>query len=146
VDARLKLNSGACFDIDVSSGHSITIDGSPEIGGENRGARPMELVLAGLGGCTAMDVLEILKKSRQQVTDVQIKLNAERAEKPPRVFTQIDIHYLVSGYNLREKTVQRAVDLSAEKYCSASIMIGKTATLRHTVEIVQLTPEDGITS
>lgn len=138
MDAQLNFNKGASFDIDVGSGHSITIDGSAEIGGKNLGARPMELVLAGLGGCTAMDVLEILKKSRQQVTDVKIRLHAERAETPPRVFTEIDIHYIVSGHDLNEKKVQRAVDLSAEKYCSASIMIAKTATLRHTVELVQL--------
>lgn len=140
MDAHLSFNKGASFDIEVGSGHSITIDGSPEIGGENQGARPMELVLAGLGGCTAMDVLEILRKSRQQVTDIKIQLHAQRAEKPPRVFTEIDIRYIVSGHGLSEKSVQRAVDLSAEKYCSASIMIGKTATLRHTVELVQLEP------
>ncbi len=143
MDTELKLKDGVCFDIEVGSGHSITIDGSPDIGGSNRGARPMELVLAGLGGCTAMDVLEILRKSRQNVTDVQIKLHAQRAEQPPRVFTEIDVHYVVTGHGLSEKAVQRAVSLSAEKYCSASIMIGKTATLRHTIELVQLDAADG---
>lgn len=138
MNAELKYQGGACFDISVGSGHSIVIDGSPDIGGEDRGARPMELVLAGLGGCTAMDVLEILRKSRQQVEDVKIRLSAERAEKPPRVFTKIHIHYLISGRDLKEKTVQRAVDLSAEKYCSASIMIGKTATLTHSIELLEV--------
>jgi len=138
VNAELQFQGGACFDIAVGSGHSIVIDGSPDLGGENRGARPMELVLAGMGGCTAMDVLEILRKSRQQVDDVKIRLTAERAPEPPRVFTDIHIHYIISGRDLKEKAVQRAVDLSAEKYCSASIMIAKTAKLSHTIELKEV--------
>lgn len=107
------------------SGHDVVIDGPPDHGGQNAGARPMELVLMGLGGCASFDVMSILKKTRQDVTDCRAELNAERADAVPAVFTRIHLHFVVTGRNLKESHVQRAVALSAEKYCSASIMLEK---------------------
>jgi putative redox protein len=120
------------------SGHSIVIDGPPEAGGENAGIRPMELVLVGLGACTSFDVVSILKKSRQDVTDCHAELEAERADDIPQVFTRIHVHFVISGRKLKSKQVERAVNLSAEKYCSASIMIGKTAHITHDFEIIDV--------
>ena len=117
------------------SGHSVVMDGPPELGGHNLGIRPMEMVLLGMGGCTAIDVLNILKKARQAVIDCVVELDAERAPTDPKVFTRIQVHFIVSGRNLNEHQVERAVQLSAEKYCSASIMLGKTAEIIHTFEL-----------
>lgn len=118
------------------SGHSIVMDGAPEMGGRDLGIRPMEMLLIGMGGCTAFDVIHILKKARQDVTDCVAELNAERAESEPKVFTRIHVHFIVSGRNLSEKHVGRAIELSASKYCSASIMLGKTAEITHDYEII----------
>ena len=118
------------------SGHSLVIDGPPDKGGENTGMRPMELVLMGLGACASFDVVSILKKSRADIDDCRTELSAERAEEIPQVFTQIHLHFVVTGRDLTEKQVARAINLSAEKYCSASIMIGKTAAITHDFEIV----------
>lgn len=136
--AKLKLREGVSFEATGDSGHTIITDGPPEFGGQNRGSRPMELVLMGLGACTAFDVLLILRKSRQNVSDCQVELEAERAETPPKVFTRIHVHFIVSGKDLKDAMVQRAIDLSAEKYCSASIMLGKTANITHDYEIIQV--------
>ena len=122
------------------SGHSVVIDGPPAAGGENAGIRPMELVLMGLGACTSFDVMTILKKSRQDVVDCHTELEAERAEEIPQVFTRIHVHFVVTGNNLKARHVERAVNLSAEKYCSASIMLAKTATITHDFEIVEAHP------
>jgi len=119
------------------SGHSVVIDGPPEHGGRNLGIRPMELLLQGLGGCTAFDVMMILKKARQPVTDCVLEIEAERAETEPKVFTKIHIHFIVSGTGVSEKHVQRAIDLSAEKYCSASIMLGQVAEITHDFELIE---------
>jgi putative redox protein len=119
------------------SGHSIVIDGPPQAGGENAGIRPMELVLMGLGACASFDVVSILKKSRQDVTDCRAELEAERADEIPQVFTRIHVHFVISGHGLKAGHVARAVSLSAEKYCSASIMIGKTAEITHDFEIIE---------
>jgi putative redox protein len=119
------------------SGHSVVIDGPPSGGGENAGIRPMELVLMGLGACTSFDVMTILKKSRQDILDCQTELEAERAEEVPQVFTRIHVHFVVTGRNLKRKQVERAVNLSAEKYCSASIMLAKTAVITHNFEIIE---------
>lgn len=119
----------------ADSGHEITIDGPPALGGENTGMRPMEMVLLGVGGCSAMDVMHILKKSRQTVTDCKIELDATRAETDPKVFTDIHMTFIVSGENLSEKHVARAVELSAEKYCSASIMLQASVNITHSHEI-----------
>ena len=119
------------------SGHSITMDGPPEIGGDNLGVRPMEMLLLGVAGCTMIDVVTTLKKMRQELTHCETKVNAERADDHPKVFTDIHIHFLVKGNDLDSKKVEKAITLSAEKYCSASIMIGKTASITHTFEIIK---------
>ena len=118
------------------SGHSITMDGPPEIGGENLGVRPMEMLLLGVAGCTMIDVVTTLKKMRQDLTNCETKLSAERAEEHPKVFTNIHIQFTVKGQDLDPKKVEKAITLSAEKYCSASIMLGKTASITHDFEIV----------
>ena len=118
------------------SGHSITMDGPPEIGGENLGVRPMEMLLLGVAGCTMIDVVTTLKKMRQDLTNCETKLSAERAEEHPKVFTDIHIQFIVKGQDLDPKKVEKAITLSAEKYCSASIMLGKTASITHDFEIV----------
>jgi putative redox protein len=120
------------------SGHSVVMDGAPEAGGRNMGVRPMEMLLLGLGGCTAFDVVSILRKSRQQMVDCEVELEAERAEDIPRVFTKIHVHFIVRGKNLDEKKVARAVELSADKYCSASRMLAKVAVISHDLEVVNL--------
>jgi putative redox protein len=119
------------------SGHSITMDGPPEIGGENLGVRPMEMLLLGVAGCTMIDVVTTLKKMRQDLTNCETKLSAERADEHPKVFTDIHIQFIVKGQDLDPKKVEKAITLSAEKYCSASIMLGKTASITHDFEIVE---------
>ena len=119
------------------SGHSITMDGPPEIGGENLGVRPMEMLLLGVAGCTMIDVVTTLKKMRQDLTNCETKLSAERADEHPKVFTDIHIQFIVKGQDLDPKKVEKAIILSAEKYCSASIMLGKTASITHDFEIVE---------
>ena len=119
------------------SGHSITMDGPPEIGGDNLGVRPMEMLLLGVAGCTMIDVVTTLKKMRHELTHCETKVNAERADDHPKVFTDIHIHFLVKGNDLDSKKVEKAITLSAEKYCSASIMLGKTASISHDFEILE---------
>lgn len=133
--ARVKWIEGVAWMAEADSGHGLIIDGSPAIGGRNLGPRPMELVLAGLGGCTAMDVIEILRKQRQDVTDCVIEVDAERAETVPKVFTRIQLHYIVTGRGLKPAAVERAVKLSAEKYCSVSAMLQSTASIDHSFEV-----------
>lgn len=135
--AEVKWAGDARFDGISETGHTIIMDGAPEFGGQNQGCRPMELLLLGMGGCSAFDVVLILRKSRQEITDCVVRLEATRAETEPKVFTKIHAHFVVTGKNLSEKHVDRAVHLSAEKYCSASIMLGKTAELTHDFEIVE---------
>ena len=117
------------------SGHAVVMDGPPELGGHNLGPRPMEMLLMGLGGCPAIDVVNILRKSRQDLRDCEVQLEAQRADSDPKVFTEIHVHFILSGKNLSAKHVERAIQLSAEKYCSASIMLGQTARITHTFEI-----------
>ncbi|MCU7876978.1 MAG: OsmC family protein [Candidatus Thiodiazotropha sp. (ex Lucinoma borealis)] len=117
------------------SGHAVVMDGPPEHGGRNLGVRPMEMLLLGMGGCAEFDVLAILKKSRQQVTGCVVELEAQRAEQDPKIFTHIHAHFIVTGKTLSEKHVARAITLSAEKYCSASLMLGKSAEITHDYEI-----------
>ena len=119
------------------SGHSITMDGPSEIGGENLGVRPMEMLLLGVAGCTMIDVVTTLQKMRQDLMHLKTKVNAERADDHPKVFTEIHIQFLVKGKDLDSKKVEKAISLSAEKYCSASIMLGKTATITHDFEIIE---------
>lgn len=136
--ATIKWVDNVMFVGQSGSGHSIVIDGPPAAGGENAGIRPMELMLVGLGACTSFDVVTILKKSRQDVTDCRAELEAERADEVPQVFTRIHVHFVVSGNKLKSKQVERAVSLSAEKYCSASIMMAKTAKITHDFEIIEV--------
>ncbi len=117
------------------SGHSITMDGPTEIGGENLGVRPMEMLLLGLAGCTMIDVVTTLKKMRQDLSHCETKISAERANEHPKVFTDIHIHFIVKGKNIDSKKVDKAITLSAEKYCSASIMLGKTTKITHDFEV-----------
>ena len=119
------------------SGHSITMDGPIEIGGENLGVRPMEMLLLGVAGCTMIDVVTTLKKMRQNLTHCETKISAERADEHPKVFADIHIHFIVQGKDLDSKKVDKAITLSAEKYCSASIMLGKTANITHDFEVIE---------
>ena len=119
------------------SGHTITMDGPPESGGENLGVRPMEMLLLGVAGCTMIDVVTTLKKMRQDLSHLETKINAERATDHPKVFTDIHIQFILKGQNLDKKKVDKAITLSAEKYCSASIMLGETATITHDFEVIE---------
>ena len=136
--ARVKWVEGMAFMAESASGHAMVMDGAPDIGGRNRGPRPMEMVLMGAGGCTSIDVVMILQKSRQDVTDCQVELTAERAEDHPKVFTRIHFHFIVKGRKLKPEVVERAINLSAEKYCSATIMLAKTAAITHDYEIIEV--------
>ena len=136
MEARIKWIENAAFSVESGSGHAIVVDGPPDIGGRNLGARPMELMLMSVGACSAVDVVHILKKARQPVSDVQVEVKGTRAETDPKVFTAIHLHFIVSGAGLGAKHVERAVKLSAEKYCSASIMLGRAgAAVTHDFEI-----------
>jgi putative redox protein len=133
---RIKLVEGVTFLGESESGHSIVMDGPPDSGGRNLGPRPMETVLLGTGGCTAYDVVHILRKGRHPITDCAVEIEAERAAEDPKVFTRIHFHFKVTGRGLRHEAVERALHLSAEKYCSASIMLAKTATITHDFELI----------
>ena len=133
--ARIKWVQDATFVGESGSGHALVMDGPPEHGGRNLGVRPMEMLLLGMGGCTAFDVVHILRRSREAVSDCVAELEAERAAEEPKVFTSIHVHFIVTGRQLSQKRVARAVELSAQKYCSASIMLGKTARITHDYEI-----------
>lgn len=129
--------SGMSFRAQTGSGHLVTMDGAPEGGGHNLAPRPMEMVLAGTGGCTAYDVVLILKRGREDVRGCDVTLQAERAETDPKVFTRINFHFVVTGKNLKHAAVERAIHLSHDKYCSATIMMAKTATITTSFEIVE---------
>ena len=137
MECTVRWHNGMSFIAETGSGHLVPMDGAPEAGGRNLAPRPMEMVLAGTGACTAFDVVLILKRSRQEITGCEARLSAERAETDPKVFTKINFHFVVTGHGLKSETVERAIKLSAEKYCSASIMLGKTAEITHTWEIVE---------
>ncbi len=134
--ARVKWIENSTFVAQSGSGHAVVLDGPPEAGGQNLGVRPMEMVLMGLGGCTAFDVVDILKKKREQVSGCVVEIEAERAETTPKVFTKIHVRYIVTGKDIKEESVKRAVELSAEKYCSVSLMLGKTAAMTHDYQIL----------
>ena len=135
---RIKWLDHMSFVGESDSGHSVVMDSAAEAGGRNLGIRPMEMLLLGLGGCTAFDVISILKKSRQSVADCEVDIEAERADSIPRVFTKIHVHFIVSGDELDPDKVGRAVGLSADKYCSASRMLGKVAEITHDFEVRQV--------
>ena len=136
--ARVKWVEDATFLGESGSGHAIVMDGPPDHGGRNLGVRPMEMLLLGLGGCTMFDVMMILTKARQDVRDCIVEIEAERAEEEPKVFTKIHAHFRVIGKGLKEDRVKRAIELSSEKYCSASIMLGAMAEITHDYEIEEV--------
>lgn len=138
--ARIKWVQDVMFLGESGSGHSVVMDGAPDAGGRNLGVRPMEMLLLGLGGCSAFDVMLILKRGREAVTDCVVDIEAERATTDPKIFTKIQMHYTVTGHALDRKKVERAVQLSAEKYCSASAIVAKTAELTHTITLVESQP------
>jgi putative redox protein len=133
--ARVKLVEGITFVAESGSGHAVVMDASPEVGGRDLGARPMEMLLMGAGGCSAIDVVHILRKARQDMVDCVVELDAERAAEDPKVFTRIHMHYIVTGRSLNPAQVERAIKLSKEKYCSATIMLAKTAEVTSDYEI-----------
>ncbi|HSW82046.1 MAG TPA: OsmC family protein [Usitatibacter sp.] len=133
--ARIKLSEGMTFVAESGSGHAVVVDAAPDNGGKDLGARPMELVLMGTGACTAIDVMHILRKARQPVTDCVVELEADRAQEDPKVFTAIRLRYIVTGHGLATAQVERAIRLSKEKYCSATIMLAKTAQVTFDFEV-----------
>ena len=135
--ARIKWVQDVTFLGESGSGHAVVMDGPPEDGGRNLGVRPMEMLLLGAGGCTSFDVVSILKKSRQAISDCYVELDAERAETDPKVFIRIHMHFVVTGKDIKPEAVEKAIKLSAEKYCSASIMLGQTAAITHDFEVIQ---------
>jgi len=138
MECRVKwIDGGMSFLAETGSNHAFVMDGAPEAGGRNLAPRPMEMLLAGTGGCTAFDVVTILKKGRHAITGCEVSLQAERAETEPKVFTRIHFHFRISGKRLKPDAVARAIELSKDKYCSASIMLGKTASITHDSEIVE---------
>ncbi|MBA3695368.1 MAG: OsmC family protein [Methylotenera sp.] len=139
MQVKIKWIDGVSFVGESETGHSVVLDGAPENGGRNIGMRPMEMLLIGMGSCTAFDVVTILKKARQPITDCVAEIDAARADEIPKVFTQIHVHFVVTGTGLNETQVERAIKLSAEKYCSASIMLSKACEITHDFEI--RTPE-----
>ncbi|HEB82168.1 MAG TPA: OsmC family protein [Gammaproteobacteria bacterium] len=135
--AVVKWLDNMSFVGESESGHSVVMDGPPESGGRNLGVRPMEMVLLGMGGCTAFDVVLILQRQRQAISDCHVELSAERAQNVPKVFTKIHVHYVVRGSNLDEKKVARAVSMTADKYCSVSIMLAASVDISHDYEIIE---------
>lgn len=139
MQANVQWLDNVSFKATSASGHELIMDGSVEYGGQNKGARPMELILMGLGGCASFDIVTILKKARQDVIDVRCELQAERADTIPAVFTKIHLHFVVSGRDVKEKQVAKAIELSADKYCSASKMLSQGGVeISHDFEIVQV--------
>ncbi len=139
--AIVKWTDGAMFVGESGSGHTVVMDGPEDLGGRNLGIRPMEMLLLGTGGCSIYDVLSMLKKSRQRVVDCRVELDAQRADAVPAVFTRLNMHFIVTGVDLKDSQVKRAVELSAEKYCSASIMLGAAGVdITHSYEIVEFDP------
>lgn len=138
MECRVKwIDGGMSFVAETGSGHAFVMDGAPEAGGRNTGPRPMETVLAGTGGCTAFDVVLIMKRSRQNITSCEVKLSAERAETDPKVFTKLHMHFIVHGRDIKKSVLENALKLSHEKYCSASAMLGKTAEITYDYEIIE---------
>lgn len=138
METNVKWLGDMAFEATSGSGHKILLDGPPDAGGKNQGARPMEMLLVGMGACSSVDVISIIKKSRLEITDCVVEVTAERAAEPPKVFTHIHLHFIVSGHQLKAKVVERAIGLSAEKYCSASIMLGAMAKITHDYELIEV--------
>jgi len=142
--AIVKLETGMQFDAESGSGHRITLDATEHGGGHNAGARPMELLLMGLGGCTGMDVISILRKKREQVTVYEVHVTGIRAEEHPMVFVEISVEHVVTGHHIQPEAVARAIQLSEERYCGAGAMLGKVAHLTHTYRIVEAVEEAAV--
>ncbi len=138
MQASIKWIGAMAFEGVSGSGHTVVMDTSPEFGGNDKGPRPMEMLLLGMGGCTSIDVMNILRKARQDVSDCVAEITAERADEIPKVFTRIHVHFKITGKALEAKRVEHAISLSAEKYCSASIMLGKTAQITHDFELLEI--------
>jgi putative redox protein len=138
MEARIRWIEDMAFMAEAGSGHAMVVDGPPSIGGRNLGVWPMELLLMSVGACSSVDVVSILKKARQPVTSCEVRVTSERAETDPKVFTSIHLHFVIGGKGLSEKHARRAVTLSAEKYCSASIMLQKACSVSHDFEIVDV--------
>lgn len=136
--ARVKWIEDVQFIGESGTQHSIIMDGPQEMGGHGTGMRPMELLLLGLGGCTSFDVVEILKKSRQQISDCVVEIEGQRSENVPKIFTDIHVHFIITGHDINEKHVKRAIDLSSQKYCSASLMLGEAANITYAYQIIEL--------
>ncbi len=136
--ARVKWVEDVMFLGESGTGHTVVMDGPEEAGGHGTGMRPMELLLLGMGGCTAFDVVEILKKSRQDIRDCVVEVDGERSEEVPKVYTNIHVHYKITGKEVKPNFVQRAINMSIEKYCSATLMLAKTATITHDYEIIDV--------
>lgn len=136
--ARVKWVEDLLFLGESGTGHTIVMDGPEELGGHGTGIRPMELLLLGMGGCTSFDMVQMLKKGRQDIRDCVVEIDSERSDAVPKVFTKINVHYKVTGKDLKEAQVKRAVELSTQKYCSASIMLGETAEITHDYEIINV--------
>ena len=137
MQTSLKWAGGVAFVASSSNGHKVVIDGPPEGGGRDLGPRPMEVILMGLGACTSYDIVTILKKARQDITGIQVELDGKRADTIPSVFIDIHIRFLITGHGVSAEQVEKAIHLSAEKYCSASIMLGKTAKITHSFQITE---------
>ncbi|TRZ70364.1 MAG: OsmC family protein [Rhodocyclaceae bacterium] len=137
MECKVSWFDGMSFVAETGSGHLVAMDGAPDAGGRNLAPRPMELVLAGTGGCSAFDVVMILERGRQNISACHVTLSAERSESDPKVFTRIHMHFVLTGKDLKPEAIERAIKLSAEKYCSASIMLGKTAAITHDWEIIE---------
>lgn len=139
MQTKVKWTDGVQFVAESGSGHALVVDGSPDAGGRNTGPRPMELLLMGLGSCSSYDVVTILKKSRQNLVDCQVSVEAERVDTVPAIFRKIHLHFVITGKNLKPNQVERAVTLSAEKYCSASIMLGNGGVeITHSHEVIEI--------
>ncbi|MBS3951974.1 MAG: OsmC family protein [Methylomicrobium sp.] len=138
MEAKVKWVDGVMFVGETGSGHAIVIDGPADHGGRNMGVRPMELLLLGVGGCSSFDVVQILQKGRNDIVGCVCEVSAERVDAIPSVFSKIHLHFVVSGKDLKESAVERAVKLSAEKYCSASIMLGKVVDITHDFEVIEV--------
>ncbi len=136
MQVHVKWVDGMMFIGESDSGHAVVMDGPPELGGKNMGVRPMEMLLLGMGGCSSIDVVEILKKGRNDVKACVAEISAERADTIPKVFTKIHVHFVITGNDLKEATVERAIKLSAEKYCSAALMLQKAVEITHDFEII----------
>ncbi len=134
---QAMLEAGMRFDVETGSGHHILLDAAEHNGGQNAGPQPMEMLLVGLAGCAAMDIIAILRKKRQNITAYEVRIQGGRAEEYPKVFLEITIEHIFTGYNVQPAAVKRAIELTEERYCGASAMLGKTATLTHTFHIIE---------